>query len=68
MTIIETTEANRLERWISESFEGGAVCRRELRLTEAEARYVAGAYPADLRPMGGQWYEITFMGAQNDGT
>ena len=63
MTIIENTEANRLERWISESFEGGAVC-----LTEAEARYVAGAYPADLRPMGGQWYEITFMGAQNDGT
>ena len=51
MTIIENTEANRLERWISESFEGGAVCRRELRLTEAEARYVAGAYPADLRPL-----------------
>ena len=68
MTTIESADALRLEGRISESFEGGQVRRRELRLTEAEAGYVALHYPADLRPMGGQWYEITFMGARNDGT
>ena len=61
------TEILRLERWISESFEGGQIRRRELRLTEAEAGYVALAYPASLRPLGNQWYEITFMGARDNG-
>ena len=26
-------------------------------------KYEAAAYPADVRPMGGSWYEITFQGA-----
>ena len=64
----EPAEILRLERRISESFEGGQIRRRELRLTEAEAGYVALTYPADLRPLGDHWYEITFMGARNDGT
>ena len=61
--VLETkTEILRLERWISESFEGGQIRCRELRLTEAEAGYVARAYAAHLRPLGDQWYEITFFG------
>ena len=28
-----------------------------------EAEELAAAYPADVRPMGGSWYEITFQGA-----
>lgn len=67
MANIENTAISCLERRISDSFEGGQIRRRELRLTEAEARYVAETYPAGLRPMGGQWYEITFLGACKDG-
>ena len=29
----------------------------------ADAEELAAAYPADVRPMGGSWYEITFQGA-----
>lgn len=52
-----------LERLISECFAGGERLRRELRLTDQEAQWLQSAYPAALRPIGGQWYEITFQGA-----
>ena len=39
----------------------------ELRLTPEQAEYARTTYPADLRPMGGAWYEITFKGAYTDG-
>ena len=56
-------EPDRLERMLSECFEGGQRLSRELRLSEAEACYIAQHYAALLRPMGEQWYEITFQGA-----
>ena len=37
--------------------------RLELRLSAEQAEELAAAYPADVRPMGGSWYEITFQGA-----
>ena len=33
------------------------------RLSAEQAEELAAAYPADVRPMGGSWYEITFQGA-----
>ena len=60
MTKIENMrEDSGLGRLLSECFAGGERLRRELRLS-AE---LAAAYPADVRPMGGSWYEITFQGA-----
>lgn len=68
MTTIEHIPAPPgLERRIAESFEGGQRLCRELRLSPEEARYVQLAYAALLRPMGEQWYEITFQGANNHG-
>ena len=69
MTTIEgmTTPPPGLEERITESFEGGQRLCRELRLSEAEAGYVARTYAALLRPMGEQWYEITFQGAMKNG-
>ena len=61
--IRETVDWGPLERRLSECFEGGARLRRELRLSQAEAGYIAQHYAALLRPMGEQWYEITFQGA-----
>jgi len=61
MTTIE--EENALERLISECFHGGDICRRELRLSPAQAGLIAGQYAAGVRPMGDSWYEITFQGA-----
>ena len=60
MTKIENMrEDSGLGRLLSECFAGGERLRRELRLSEE----LAAAYPADVRPMGGSWYEITFQGA-----
>lgn len=61
MTTIENGfDATAFERKISQCFEGGQVCSRELRLSEYEADYVRRAYPAALRSMGGSWYEVSF--------
>ena len=60
MTKIENMrEDSGLGRLLSECFAGGERLRRELRLSAEQA----AAYPADVRPMGGSWYEITFQGA-----
>ena len=61
--VMAVREPDRLDRMLSECFEGGQRLSRELRLSEAEAGYIAQHYTALLRPMGEQWYEITFQGA-----
>ena len=64
MTIIEKTpEEIGLDALLSECFDGGERLCRELRLTRRQAAHLAAAYPADVRPIGGNWYEITFQGA-----
>lgn len=55
MTAIETK--------ISAAFRGGEIRTRELRLDQAEADYVRAHFAAEVRPMGQNWYEITFMGS-----
>ena len=58
----------RLEQALSEAFAGGAVRRRELRLTDQEADWLRSRYPVLVRPIGPggekNWYEITFQGAE----
>ncbi len=62
MTKIENMrEDSGLGRLLSECFAGGERLRRELRLSAEQAEELAAAYPADVRPMGGSWYEITFQ-------
>ena len=68
MTKIENRqEEAALGRLLSDCFEGGTRLRRELRLSLAQARRLAADYPADVRPMGENWYEITFRGAYSYG-
>ena len=61
-------ESERLDRLISQCFAGGELLRRELRLTEAQAAYVAGHYCAQVVAMGEHWYEITFQEAFYNGS
>lgn len=61
MTTIE--EEQDLGALISQCFAGGRLRRRELRLSAGQAGLLARSYPADVRPMGDGWYEITFQGA-----
>ncbi|BDF72842.1 hypothetical protein CE91St41_38250 [Oscillospiraceae bacterium] len=68
MTTIEKDVRNpALEDFFTACFARGEILRRELRLTPEQAEYARTTYPADLRPMGGAWYEITFKGAYTDG-
>ena len=60
-------ENETLDRLISQCFAGGELLQRELRLTEAQAAYVAGHYCAQVIPMGEHWYEITFQEAFYNG-
>ena len=57
-----------LDKKLSEAFAGGGIRRRELRLTDEEAAWVAARYPARGGPMGPggdkYWYEIIFQGAE----
>lgn len=63
MTTIE------IETKLTAAFRGGEVRKRELRLTEDEAAYIAAHYSAVLTQMGESgtktWYEITFRGAEH---
>ena len=64
MTKIENMrEETGLGRLLYECFAGGELLRRELRLSRAQAERLAADYPAQVRPMGENWYEITFQGA-----
>ncbi len=56
-----------IEAMLSAAFCGGEICRRELRLTEEEAGYIAAHYPAGVAALGGNWYEITFRGGLSHG-
>ncbi|MCD7947047.1 MAG: hypothetical protein LUG13_01955 [Oscillospiraceae bacterium] len=69
MSMIEINERDseierRLGEKISDCFSGGELRRRELRLTEEEARRAARLYPVTVRPLGQSWYEIVFQGAE----
>ena len=60
-----TQREKALEQILSETFAGGDVRRRELRLTGEEAAYITAKYAARVRPMGPggekNWYEIIFQ-------
>ena len=66
MTKTDNSEARALDTLLSRCFAGGERLERELRLTERQARALAD-YPADVRPMSGGWYTITFRGAYSYG-
>ena len=69
MTKIENMrEDSGLGRLLSECFAGGELLRRELRLSRGQAEGLAADYPADVRPMGENWDEITFRGAYFHGS
>lgn len=48
------------DRLISSAFHGGELTRRELRLSDEDARFLAEHYPATVTPLGEQWYQVTF--------
>ena len=52
-----------LDALLSRCFEGGERLQRELRLTPGQAAALAADYPADVRPLGEGWYDITFREA-----
>lgn len=49
------------DRLISAAFHGGEYKCRELRLSEQAARFLSDHYPATVEPLGGQWYQVTFI-------
>lgn len=49
-----------LDRLLSAAFRGGETLSRELRLSEEDARLLADHYPAAVKPLGEQWYQVTF--------
>lgn len=49
------------DRLISAAFLGGERKSRELRLSEEDARFLADHYAATVEPLGGQWYQVTFI-------
>ena len=55
------------DRLLSAAFHGGEQTRRELRLSDEDARFLADHYPAVVQPMGEQWYQVTFEGANQIG-
>ena len=63
MAKTENIEARGLDRLLSQCFDGGERLQRELRLTPGQAEALAADYPADVRPLGGGWYHITFREA-----
>ena len=63
-----TEREARLDKMLSEAFDGGDIRRRELRLTPEEAGWIAARYPVRVVPLGSggdkNWYEIIFQGAE----
>ena len=60
-------EHTAFDRELSAAFHGGERLTRELRLTDEQARYLAAHYPAEVQPMGEQWYHIAFKEAGKHG-
>ena len=63
MTNPNNTTDPGLDALVSQCFRGGELLLRELRLTPEQARRLAADYPARVRPMGQDWYEISFQEA-----
>ena len=63
MTKTDNSETRALDRLLSQCFAGGERLERELRLTPGQAAALAADYPADVRPLGEGWYDITFREA-----
>ena len=63
MAKTENIETRALDRLLSQCFDGGERLQRELRLTPGQAEALSADYPADVRPLGGGWYDITFREA-----
>lgn len=63
MTKTDNSETRALDRLLSQCFDGGERLQRELRLTPGQAEALSADYPADVRPLGGGWYDITFREA-----
>ena len=63
-----TEREARLDKMLSEAFDGGGIRRRELRVTPEGGGWVAAHYPVRvvlLGPGGDKnWYEIIFQGAE----
>lgn len=56
------------DRLLSAAFHGGEQVCRELRLSDEDARYLTEHYPAAaVTPMGEQWYQVIFEGANQIG-
>lgn len=57
-----------MEALISAAFQGGAVRRRELRLTADQADYIRAHWAARVVPMEPRenpgWYEVIFQGVE----
>lgn len=58
-------EETKLAERISEAFHGGERRRRELRMDQWEAEFLAARYGAKVAPVGQNWYEISFGGVEN---
>ncbi len=56
-----------LDALVTDAFRGGERPRRELRLSDADARALAWRYPAAVEPLGEHWYQVTFKGAMQFG-
>lgn len=56
-------EQTALDRILSDAFRGGECLRRELRLSDEDARLLAAFPSAAVESMGEQWYQVTFKGA-----
>ena len=63
MAKTENIETRALDRLLSQCFDGGERLQRELRLTPGQAEALAVDNPADVHPLGGGWYDITFREA-----
>lgn len=60
-------EHTELDRLLSSAFHGGEQVRRELRLSDEDAQLLRSRYPVTVRPMGEQWYEVTFSSVHTEG-
>ena len=60
-------EYTAFDRELSDAFHGGERRSRELRLSEEQLQYVSGLGSAQVEPLGGQWYQVTFEGGMDRG-
>lgn len=56
-----------LELLLSDTFHGGEVTCRELRLSDEDANFLSEHYPVTVRPMGHEWYQVSFPAVHTKG-